>query len=275
MKPPCPPPALWADSGTVILSCCSTSPGLASRPLQPGSQVACFIASLGPLQGWWLEPGGRSGLSCHLAERGITYSFTGESCWRGGRGRALIQTGAQTSGSGVVFWVGRSRLFWGGIGTEWRGCWSFCGGSSRREHLHPRHPCLTLSDKRSGSQAGVCVESPGELLEPTSLGFPCRASVSRTCRGGPGDLHFQWLPRWQDCCVLASHVGWKGSASFSPRILAQGIIRFLPPTASFGHPYGRISLKVCLFIYGCARSLLLREDFLQLGSWGATLPLGA
>ena len=135
----------------------------------------------------------------------------------------------------------------GGIGTEWRGCWSFRGGSSRREHLHPRHPCPTLSDKRSGSQAGVCAESPGELLEPTSLGFPCRAPVSRTCRGGPGDLHFEWLPRWRDCCVLADHTGWKGSASFSPRMLAQGIIRFLPPTASFGHPYGRISLKVCLF----------------------------
>lgn len=139
---PLPAPSLWAHSGTVILSCCSASPGLASRPLQ----VACFMTSLGPLQGWWLEPGGGSGLSCHLAKRDITYSFTDESCWRGGRGRVLIQTGVQTSGSGVVFWVGRSRLFWGGIGTEWRGCWSFREGSPRREHLHPRHPCPTLSN---------------------------------------------------------------------------------------------------------------------------------
>ena len=205
MRAPCPPPALWAHSGTATLSCCSPSPGLASQPLQLGSHMACFIASLGPFQGWWLEPGGRSGLSCHLAERCITYSFTDESCWHGGRGVSVnLDRGVQTTGSGIVFWVGRSGLL-GGVGAEWMGCWNFYGGSSRRKHLHLCHRFPTSSDEDSGSQAGACMASPGELLEPTSLGFPRRAPDSRTCR----ELHFQWLPRCRGCCLLGDHTGWR------------------------------------------------------------------
>ena len=41
----------------------------------------------------------------------------------------------------------------------------------------------------------------------------------------------------------------KGFANFSLRILAHWIIIFLPPTAAFGHPYGRIFLKIFVYLW--------------------------
>jgi len=149
----------------------------------------------------------------------------------------------------------------GGVGAEWRGCWNFHGGSSRREHLHPCHRCPTSSDEDSGSQAGACTASPGELLEPTSLGFPAGLLIPELGEEGPESCSFSDFPDDGVAACWAITLD-EGLCQFQPEntgSLDNNISAthsffwssvFLLPTASFGHPYGRIFLKIfiCLFM---------------------------
>lgn len=165
------------------------------------------------------------------------------------------------SGSGVVFWVGRSGLL-GGVGAEWRGCWNFHGGSSRKEHLHPCHRCPTSSDEDSGSQAGACTASPGELLEPTSLGFPAGLLIPELGEEGPDSCSFSDFPDDEVAACWAITLD-EGLCQFQPENTGS-LDNNISATHSFfwSSVWQDLSENFYLFIYGCTESLLLLEDFL-------------
>ena len=171
--------------------------------------MACFIASLGPFQGWWLEPGGRSGLSCHLAERYITYSFTDESCWHGGRGVSVnLDRGVQTIWLRCRFLGGEERAV-GGRWSRMEGLLELPWGIFTQRASSSLSSVPDVVRRRQWFSGWSVHGVPWRAVRTHLPGLPCRAPDSRTWGGGPRELLFQWLPRWRGCCLLGDHTGWR------------------------------------------------------------------